>query len=150
MKKHKNRNGLSQTPHYQAWFSMKDRCRNKKNPGYKNYGGRWIDFCERWEEFSNFYEDMGPRKDGESLERINNDGNYEPSNCRWATRKEQQRNTRQTISYKGECASDASIRLGGVKTLVHLRIRQGWDIERAFNQPKQSKKPRSNQIKDFK
>src|SRR5215467_8883535 len=86
--------GLSDRPEYKAWSSMRQRCQNPNNPGYKDYGGRGIKVCERWQKFENFYADMGPRPDNHSLERINNDGDYEPSNCRWASNLEQQKNKR--------------------------------------------------------
>ena len=79
---------------------MKERCRNKNNSLYHRYGGRGIAVCSRWLEyktgFANFLSDMGERPEGFSLERINNNGNYEPSNCKWASRKEQQRNQQAT------------------------------------------------------
>jgi hypothetical protein len=67
---------------------MKLRCRNPKSNSYKNYGGRGIDYCERWEDFEMFYLDMHPKPEGMQIDRIDNDGNYEPSNCRWVTPKE--------------------------------------------------------------
>lgn len=79
------------TPEYRTWYSMKRRCLNSNNKFYKYYGGRGIIVCDRWlNSFENFLEDMGERPNPElSIDRINNDGNYEPNNCRWATQKEQ-------------------------------------------------------------
>lgn len=88
--------GLSNSPTYRSWQAMRNRCYNQKHRQYKDYGGRGIKVCERWRgSFSAFLKDMGPRTDRSlTLDRINNDGNYEPGNCRWATRSEQRRNSR--------------------------------------------------------
>ena len=79
---------------YQSWRNMIARCINPDNPAYKYYGGRGITVCKRWRKFTNFYSDMGYPPFGLTLERINNDGNYKRSNCKWATRKEQNKNKR--------------------------------------------------------
>jgi len=82
-------------PMYALWSGMIKRCNTKSNGAYPNYGGRGIRVCDRWERsFLAFVQDMGDRPSGRSLDRINNDGNYEPGNCRWATAKEQMQNRR--------------------------------------------------------
>lgn len=93
-----------QTREYSTWHSMKQRCFNSKNPYYPRYGGRGITICDRWLKFEKFLEDMGLRPAGRTLDRINNDGNYEPGNCRWATHKEQCRNrvSNRVLTLKGK------------------------------------------------
>jgi len=99
------KHGMYQTRFYNIWRGMKSRCNNKNDANYKKYGGRGITICERWLKFESFLLDM---KDGYldelQIDRIDNDGNYEPSNCRWATRKENNRNRRgnRLITYNGE------------------------------------------------
>lgn len=84
---------LSYTPEYRVWAGMIQRCTNPNNPKYDHYGGRGITICKEWRKFKNFYSDMGPKPTPEhSIDRINNDGNYEPSNCRWTTTKIQNYN----------------------------------------------------------
>ncbi len=87
----------SRSKEYGVWQAMHERCRRKTHPSFKNYGGRGIGVCAQWESFDRFISDMGPRPPGRSLDRINNNGNYEPSNCRWATKLEQTRNTRNNV-----------------------------------------------------
>jgi hypothetical protein len=95
--------GMSSTRIFWVWNAMIDRCRNPKNKGYHNYGGRGIRVCERWQIFENFLTDMGEPALGLTLERLNNDGHYESGNCEWATRRTQANNLRKnlTVSHDG-------------------------------------------------
>jgi hypothetical protein len=90
------RHGLSwKIPEYRSWINMRQRCLNKNNPRYKDYGGRGIKICKRWSSFENFLADMGQMPGpGYSIERINNDGDYEPDNCIWLPRRDQWKNKR--------------------------------------------------------
>jgi hypothetical protein len=124
---------------YRAWINMKSRCNNPKTPGWPRYGGRGIVVCDRWNgSFANFLADMGEKpSEFHSLDRINNDGNYEPTNCRWATDIEQRRNTsaNHMVKIDGvEMSLTAAAELTGVKpNLAIQRIRRGTPVERALN-----------------
>lgn len=132
--------GMTNTPIYVVWSKMKGRCNNIKNVAYHNYGGRGIKVCERWNDkengFANFYADMGERPEGFTLERIDNNKGYEPDNCKWIPKNEQQKNTRNTykINIEGDvlCLADACRRLDLKYETVQNRIRRGWAFEKAL------------------
>lgn len=91
------KHGFHGSPTYLSWKSMKARCSNRNSPDYSGYGGRGISYDPRWESFEIFLADMGVRPDGLTLDRINNDEDYGPSNCKWSTPKEQANNRRDNI-----------------------------------------------------
>ena len=94
------KHSMCKTMAYRTWMSMKQRCYNSKLKAYANYGGRGITVCDRWlESFENFYADMGDRPEWKSIDRIDNNWNYEPWNCKWSTNKEQSNNTRVTRKF---------------------------------------------------
>lgn len=119
---------------YTTWLAIKARCYNKKNIGYINYGGRGITVCDRWlNSFHFFFKDMGYRPSiDHSIDRIDNNGNYEPSNCRWATRCEQGGNKRNNIFYKGKSLSAVCREMGIRYKPVIQRVHRGWDVGRSI------------------
>lgn len=137
---HSRRLAGGATKTYKAWASMMARCNISTASGYANYGGRGIRVCERWHEFQNFLADMGECGDGMSLDRLDVNGNYEQSNCRWATASEQARNTRRTrhIEFGGrtQCLSDWANEFGVTVSCLHNRLfRDALPIEIAFTKP---------------
>lgn len=126
---------------YTIWSGLKTRCTNPKEKHWHCYGGRGIKVCERWKHsFEAFLADMGPRPSkGHSIDRIDNDGNYEPGNCRWATKDEQygNRSNSRKITWGGItlCLSQWERRLGLGNQTLRARLRNGWTIEKAFTTP---------------
>jgi hypothetical protein len=127
------------TPEYRSWCALVKRCTSPQDPNYPSYGGRGITVCERWQNsFENFLADMGRKPSQQhSIDRIDNDGNYEPGNCRWATRSEQSRNRRDRIlvTFNGRTMflCDWSAKTGiSVGTLHYRLYNRGWSVERAL------------------
>jgi hypothetical protein len=132
--------GRTLTPEYKVWRGVIQRCTNPKCPSWARYGGRGITVCERWREFENFLEDMGERPSGaHMIERTNNDGDYEPSNCEWATRPKQYRNRHDNrmLTHNGEtlCLTDWATRGKLSVQALHYRLRKGWSMEDALTTP---------------
>lgn len=138
----------SHSPEYYSWQGMKRRCEDEGVRGYERYGGRGIKVCDRWRNsFEAFYEDMGP-KPGKThtIDRIDNDGNYEPGNCQWATKKTQSRNTRTNVfvTYQGRVVSFVELCeiSGKSRSTIKNRLNRGWSIEDAVSKPVDLKKSR--------
>lgn len=127
------------TPEYKSWTAMKQRCRNPNDGGFPRYGGRGIDYCERWESFENFFADMGPRPEGMTLDRIDNDGPYSPDNCRWATKRTQQANRgcARLITHNGETRTinDWARIKGLLWSTIEQRLAYGWSVAEALERP---------------
>ncbi len=114
---------MTNTPEYRSWRSMLNRCLNPKVSSYPRYGGRGIQVCERWRKFEAFHADMGKRPEGTTVNRIDNDGNYEPGNCDWATTAEQVRNKSKVSVYKGQTYAEWRRKLGMPATTFYRRVR---------------------------
>lgn len=125
------------TKEYNIWRSMKDRCTNPNNKAYKDYGGRGIMICERWSKFENFIADMGNVPKRYYIDRIDNNGNYEPKNCKWITSKESGNNRRTTLKvfFNGRSQSlkqwceELSLDYNVIWARVH---KLHWDYDRAL------------------
>lgn len=135
----KENGGNSSHPLYKTWTCMMYRCYRLEDPRYKDYGGRGITVDERWHDFKNFVEDMGERPVGTTLDRKNNNTGYSKENCRWLERGLQQSNMRSNklikVGDKTLTLSQWAKSIGITVTTLATRLRRGWSIERAFNQP---------------
>lgn len=124
---------------YSSWANIKDRCRNPRSPDYLRYGGRGIAICERWLDFSKFLADMGERPSGTTIDRIDSEGDYEPENCRWATKKQQGRNRRNNrmLTHNGDtlCLSEWAKRLGVAVNVIRWRLASGWTVAESLTTP---------------
>lgn len=131
------KHGATGTPLYGRWRAMLNRCELRSHSDWSNYGGRGITVCARWHEYEAFAADMGPTFESHlELDRIDVDGNYEPSNCRWATRVQQQNNKRSnhvvTWLESSRSLTEWSEMLGIKPNTLLYRIRRGWPVERAM------------------
>ena len=132
--------GLTKSPEYGVWKAMIARCTNPNDGAYADYGGRGIFVCEKWRKFTAFSQDMGSRpSDKHTIERVDNSLGYSKENCKWATRKEQQRNTRQNhlLTHNGQtlCIAAWAESLGMTHKLISSRLDSGWSVERALTTP---------------
>ena len=131
--------GMTGTREYASWNAMHGRCNNLKSKDYKNWGGRGIEVCDSWNSFENFYKDMGDKPTpNHSIERINNDGNYCKENCRWATKKEQQRNHRgnKVLSFEGLSLTVAEWveKTGVTRAMIDYRLAKGFSMNKVLSQ----------------
>lgn len=128
--------GKAKTSVYLSWQSMKTRCTNNKHKHFYRYGGRGISYDPHWETFENFYADMGDKPAGFTLERIDNSKGYSKDNCKWASRKEQLRNTISTVNltYKGktQCMLDWAKETGLKYSTIRSRVNLGWAADQIF------------------
>ena len=131
------KHGKTKTAEHRAWTAMRNRCENPKAI-YSAWNGRGITVCERWQKFENFLTDVGHRPSRtHSIDRIDVNGNYEPSNVRWATRAEQANNTRKTIRINGEALSDVAHRVGLEHATLYARVaKYGFYLDEAIALPK--------------
>lgn len=127
-------NGRS--PTYNIWAEMVQRCTNPKSRSWPHYGGRGVTLCDRWRKFENFWEDMGDRPQGKSLDRIDNNGGYSPGNCRWADTHTQTRNKRNNVfvTVRGvtHCLADWCRHLGVSKQAIYYWVKKGLTYEAAI------------------
>lgn len=136
-KKTMTTHGMTNSSEYSIWSAMKKRCFDVNNQDYKNYGGRGITVCDRWvNSFANFYADLGAKPDGYSLDRIDVNGNYEPSNCKWSSLEEQANNKTNSVKYtlNGETLTITQwSKKSGLKVAsLRKRLTQGMELSRAL------------------
>lgn len=134
------KHGLLSEPCYNVWRGIRQRCLNPKANGYKNYGGRGIKVCQRWNDFAAFCEDMSEGyKPGLDIERIDTNGNYEPGNCVWTTRKQNLRNRRNnrrmTFDGKTLCVSEWAEVTGISESAIRKRLRLKWPVAKILTTP---------------
>lgn len=137
--KKRSTHGMTGSPIYCVWRGMKKRCSDPRDKGWKYYGGRGIKVCLRWENsFENFFQDMGATyQRGLTIERKNNNGNYTPTNCKWATYSQNNRNKRCSLTHRGfpKNFQDIAYAKGIDKPCLYQRIRRGYNWEQVINTP---------------
>lgn len=141
--KHGHSRVANTSSEYEIWTTMKQRCENQNAHKYPAYGGRGITVCKEWQDFSVFLADMGPRPEGFSIERIDNHKGYSKDNCRWASRKEQQRNrrTNRLIEFNGktQCLTAWAEELGMNVGTLRGRLKSGWSADKVLATPVNSR-----------
>lgn len=151
LSKRKKTHGKTKTKIYRLWTSMIQRCTNKNNVAYKDYGGRGIFVCDRWsgvDGFIHFFEDMGLPEAGLSLDRIDNDKGYSKENCKWSTKREQRLNSRRIhlVTYNGRTVSMSVLceEEGISYAMFKLRLKRGWSVEDAVKVPNRTDRIRKS------
>jgi len=131
--------GMAGTLTYKTWAGMVQRCTNPNEDSFRHYGGRGIKIDPRWLDFDNFLADMGTKPKGMSIDRIDNNGNYEPGNCRWATPSQQHNNMRSnrllTLNGRTQNVTQWANELGVKPNLIFQRLHYGWSDERTLTEP---------------
>lgn len=144
--------GMTGTPEYASWYAMRRRCTSRKGSNWINYGGRGIKVCDRWlNDPRAFLEDMGAKPSPDhQIDRINNDGDYEPENCRWVLPAVNNRNRRANVNvtFQGQTKilADWCAELGLSRSAVYCRLKKGWSIEDAFTKPVRQISPKGTRI----
>jgi len=145
-RKSHSKHGMEKTPEYRSWQAMKTRCYNPRSQDWERYGGRGISVCDRWfHSFENFFLDMGARPEGCSIDRIDNNGNYEPGNCRWACIKTQAQNKSNNLllTHNGvtKCLAEWADESGISRNTMYSRVVESkWEIGKAISAPTRKRK----------
>ncbi len=140
VRKRTTTHGMSNSKEYRVWRAMLNRCENTNVERFPQYGGRGIRVCERWHKFENFLMDMGRRPSPKmQIDRIENDGNYEPGNVRWATPKQQLRNRSDNrileYNHKKMCINDWATETSLKRECIAARLKMGWSVEKSLTTP---------------